>query len=50
MAFDAARQQTFASALPAAGEGSAAAFRFHPGPETMLAFTRPFGRLIGAFH
>jgi hypothetical protein len=50
MAFDAARQQTFAAALPAPGERSAAALGLHPRAETVLAFARPFGRLISAFH
>jgi hypothetical protein len=50
MAFDAAREQTFAAALAAPSERGAAAFGFHTGAETVLAFARAFGRLIGAFH
>ena len=50
MAFDAAREQPFASALAAASERGATAFCFHTGAKTVLAFTRAFGGLIGAFH
>jgi hypothetical protein len=50
VAVDAAREQTFASPLATTSERGAAAFGFHTGAKTMLAFARAFGRLIGAFH
>jgi hypothetical protein len=50
MIFDPLRQKTFASTLSPARKGSAAAFGFHAGSKTVLAFTRALGRLISAFH
>jgi hypothetical protein len=44
------REQTFAAALPPAGECRAATFGPHPGTETMLAFPCSLGWLISAFH
>jgi hypothetical protein len=43
-------EQTFAPALAATRERSATAFALHARTETMLAFARALGRLIGAFH
>jgi hypothetical protein len=43
-------QQAFAAALPAARKNRAAAFGFHAGAKTMLAFARSLGRLVSAFH
>ena len=50
MAFDAAREQTFASALAAPGERGTAGLCLHARAEAVLTFARAFGRLIGAFH
>jgi hypothetical protein len=44
------RQQAFAAALSAARECRPAAFGPHAGPETVLAFARSLGWLIGPFH
>jgi hypothetical protein len=50
MALDAFWQETFTATLTPAREGRAAAFGFHPGAETVLAFTRALGRLVSPFH
>ena len=50
MIFDPLRQQTFASALSPTREGGAAAFGFHAGSETVLAFTGALRWLVSAFH
>jgi hypothetical protein len=44
------RQQAFAATLPAARECRPAASGPHPGTETVLAFARSLGWLIGPFH
>jgi hypothetical protein len=44
------RQKTFASALPPPRKSSAAAFGFHAGSKTVLAFARALRWLISAFH
>ena len=43
-------EQAFAAALAASRESGATAFGPHPGAETVLAFPRSLGWLIGAFH
>jgi hypothetical protein len=43
-------EQAFAPALAAARESGATAFGPHPCTETVLAFSRSLGWLIGAFH
>jgi hypothetical protein len=43
-------QQTFPASLSPARESGAATLRFHARAKTMLAFTRSFRCLIGAFH
>jgi hypothetical protein len=48
--FHALWQQAFAAALSSARECRPAAFGSHAGTETVLAFTRSLGWLIGAFH
>src|SRR5437870_3117205 len=50
MIFDTLRKQTFAATLSSTRKGGAAALRFHARAKTMLAFTRTFRWLIGAFH
>jgi hypothetical protein len=50
MPFDAFGEQTFPAALPAACQGRAAAFCFHPGAKTMLTFACSLGWLVSAFH
>jgi len=50
MILDALRQQTFAAALSPTRKGGAAAFGFHAGSKTVLAFTRALRWLISAFH
>ena len=50
VALDTARQQTFAAALPALRECRSAAVRLHAGAETVLAFARALGWLVGTFH
>jgi len=40
MHLDAFREEAFAAALPAPGQGRATTFRSHAGPETMLLFPR----------
>jgi hypothetical protein len=47
---DTFRQQTLAATLTPTREGGAATLRFHSRTKTMLAFTRSFRCLIGAFH
>jgi hypothetical protein len=43
-------QESLSSALAAAGESGAAAFRLHAGTKTMLTFSGSLGGLIRAFH
>jgi hypothetical protein len=50
MAIDAFGQKTFATALAAAREGGASAFRPHARPKTVLALACSFRWLISAFH
>jgi hypothetical protein len=50
MPVNAFRQQTFATALPPACERGATALSPHTGAKAVLAFARPLGWLIGAFH
>ena len=50
MSINALREQAFATALAAARKSGPTAFGPHPGTETVLAFPRSFGWLIGAFH
>jgi hypothetical protein len=50
MAFHPFREESLSPALAAPGQGGAATFGAHAGPETVLAFPGAFGRLIGAFH
>jgi hypothetical protein len=50
MQLDAFREQAFAASLATARKNRPAAFCFHAGPKTMLAFTCSFGGLVSAFH
>src|SRR5438309_3648904 len=50
MTLDTFRQKTFATALTAARESGASAFRAHAGAEPVLTFPCAFGWLISAFH
>ena len=50
MILDTLRQQTLAASLSATRESGAATLRFHARAKPMLAFARPFGWLVGAFH
>jgi tyrosyl-tRNA synthetase len=48
--FGSSWNQPSAPALSSPGQDGSAAFRLHPGPESMLALSRALGRLIGSFH
>jgi hypothetical protein len=43
-------KEPFPTALATSREGSAPAFRPHPGTKTVLALARPFRWLVSAFH